>query len=238
MSFRLSWISLVLLAAFAVPASAQCKGQGTVCAEFDASPLVFYGRVTQASPSPEEQPLGPLLPQVVNFEVLEDFKGTAGGAASLTFDAAMPGQRFFTPGETVLVYARQTPDRSSWFAGCSRTRRVPPEDPELTTLRQLRSQVRGGSVEGTLEVAPARRPPAVPLGVDLGNLPIVIQAIDGTETVSITTQAGGYYLIPWLRPGRYRLRFDAPAFEAVLRDIVVAETGRCQTIDPIIVRPR
>jgi len=122
-----------------------CSPIGTACAEFDAAGLVFLGRVTDASPPIEDNPIGPLRPQTVTFDVIESFKGAAGNAA-LTFDPAEPGARLFSSGETVLVYARRRGDRGYWFAGCSRTRRVTPEDPELATLRQL-AKVRPSSIE-------------------------------------------------------------------------------------------
>lgn len=234
-----SWLLGLLLATLCVGhPSTECQGPGTTCAEYAASPLVFLGRVTQVSPDADDRALGPLLPQTVTFDVLEDFKGTAGGGASLTFDPAAPDARVFSTGETVLVYARGTPNQTIWFAGCSRTRRVAPDDPEITTLRQLRSGVRGASVEGTLQIPAMRRPPAAPLNADLGNLPLSLQALDGSETVVAASQSSGYFLFPWVRPGTYRLRFESAAFVPVVRDITIPENARCQTLEPIAVRPR
>src|SRR5436190_21494322 len=82
-------------------AAAQAAGcaPGTICAEFDESILVFYARVAQVTPDDEDQRrlIGPLRPQVVNFEVLEDFKGTVGGTATLSFDPLTPNGRTFVP---------------------------------------------------------------------------------------------------------------------------------------------
>jgi hypothetical protein len=199
--------------------------------------MVFVARVTQVVPT-DDQPLGPVLAQTVTFTVIEDFKGTAGGSATLTFDPAAPDARVFTPGETVLVYARPTADRSLWFAGCSRTRRVGTNDPELETLRRLQIGQRGGSLEGTLVVPANRRPPAVAHDASLDELRLSAQALDGSETFTILSQSSGYFLFPWLRPGVYRLRFESPRFVPVVRDVVVGDDARCQTLEPIAVRPR
>lgn len=233
------WLFGLALAAlhFGHP-SAECQGPGTICAEYDAAPLVFLGRVSQVTPEVNDREIGPLRPQTVTFEVIEDFKGTAGGGTTLTFDPAAADARVFSEAETVLVYAHPGADRSLWFAGCSRTRRVTPDDAELVTLRQLQNRDRGGSLEGTLQIPPSTRPPAAPRAADLGNLPLNLQALDGSGTVLVFSQASGYFLVPWVKPGLYRLRFDSPSFVPVVRDVAVGERGRCQTLEPIAVRPR
>ena len=82
-------LAAIALAGFQAPAGAApagCTGPGTICAEFDASVYVFLAKVIQVTPSPEDdhRQIGPMRPQVVQFDVLEDFKGTAGGTATLT----------------------------------------------------------------------------------------------------------------------------------------------------------
>jgi len=215
----------------------QCS-PGSVCAEYDAAGLVFVGRVTQVLPAAEDRQLGLLLHETVTFDVIEDFKTTAGVATMLELDPAAAGARLFSEGETVLVYARRTSHPDLWFAGCSRTRRVSPEDLELVTLRQLAARVNGASLEGSLEVSANPRPPAPPRNVDLANLQLTAQAMDGTGTVTISTQPGGYFLFPWLKPGTYRIRFDSPLYARYVRDVTIGERSRCQNLDPITVRPR
>jgi hypothetical protein len=239
---RHRWLALVILCvtfcAARPAAQAECA-PGTVCADYANATVVFVARVSYVSPAEDDRSLGPLIPQTVTFDVIEDFKGNAGAAASLLFDSSAPGARVFSVGETVLVYARPAAgDRSLSFAGCSRTRRIAADDPELTTLRQLRASSRGGSIEGVLQAPASAQPPAPPHNVDLGNLPLTLQPLDGAETIVVLSQPSGYFLFPWLRPGTYRLRFEAGAFVPVVRDITIAETAGCKTLDPIVVRPR
>ena len=233
-------LALAWLQAPATDAPAGCAGPGTICAEFDASSYVFLAKVMLVTPSPEDdhRQIGALRPQIVQFDVLEDFKGTAGGTATLTFDPAAPAARVFSADETVLVYAKRTQDRSVFFAGCSRTRRVALDEPELGTLRQLQSQISGGSIEGRFELPANRRPPALAPNHDLGLLPISIQALDGSGVYSVTSEPSGYFLIPWLKPGTYRLRFEPAGYVPFVRDVVVTARLRCFTLPPIPVRPR
>jgi hypothetical protein len=237
MTLRRSLASLALVVLLAGEASAECQGPGTVCAEYGAAGMVFLARVTEVSPEDDRQ-LGPVLHQSVAFEVIEDFKGTAGGSVVVTFDPAAPDARPFVARETVLVYARRIANTALWFAGCSRTRRVAPDDLELTTLRQLQTGSRGAGLEGSLVVPANNRPPAAARDASLGNLRLSIQALDGSETFTILSQSSGYFLFPWLRPGVYRLRFESPRFVPVVRDVVVGDDARCQTLEPIAVRPR
>jgi len=66
----------------------KCAGPGTICAEYDASANVFFARVVNVTPTEEEnrRVTGPLRAHTVQFEVIEDFKGTVGGGATLAFD--------------------------------------------------------------------------------------------------------------------------------------------------------
>jgi hypothetical protein len=244
---RQPWLAVVLLSVFgsgpadaqrpaSQPAESAACGSGSVCGEFDRHPVVFVGTVTQASPEADDHALGPLRPQIVNFQVIEDFKGASGSSTTLQFDPAAANARVFSSGETVLVYALRSGTLS--FAGCSRTRRVTLDDPELVTLRQLHALIPGGSIEGTLELPADPRPPAAPRNADLANLQLTAQALDGSGIMSISSQAGGSFLFPWLRPGEYRVRFVSPLFVPIVRDVVVTETTRCLTLPPIAVRPR
>lgn len=235
----LAWLfGLALVAQAAAPPPAPCAGPGTICAEYDAATLVFLARVASVSPELDERQVGPIRPQTVTFDVIEDFKGTAGSGATLPFDPAASDARMFVEGETVLVYAKPTQDKSVWFAGCSRTRRVAMDDAELITLRQLQIRLAGASLEGTLHVPASPRPPAVPKTFDLTNLPVSLQALDGTGTVIVASHGSGYFLFPWLKPGTYRLRFEPAGYVPVIRDIVVGDRSRCQVLEPIFVRPR
>jgi hypothetical protein len=212
-------------------------GPGTICADYDAADYVFVARVSQVTPSPDDRSVGPLLNQTVTFDVIEDFKATAGSGATLSVNPAARDARLFTPGETVLVYAKRV-ERSLVFAGCSRTRRVRLDEPELLTLRQLQLDARGSSLEGALQISPNVRPPALPRSADLGNVQISVQPMDGSDTVVVRTEPSGYFLVPWLRPGAYRLRMDSPALAPAVRDIVIADKTRCQTVDGLFARPR
>jgi hypothetical protein len=216
-------------------AQAPC-GPGTICADYDAADYVFYARVAQVTPSLDDRTVGPLLNQTVMFEVIEDFKATAGSGATLMVNPTVPDARLFTPGETVLVYARRV-DRTLVFAGCTRTRRVRPDEPEFTTLRQLQLDSRGSSLEGALQISTNARPPALPRSADLGNVQISLQAMDGSDTIVVRTEPSGYFLFPWLKPGAYRLRVEAPALAPAVRDIVIGDKGRCQSIDGLFARP-
>src|SRR3954470_6055733 len=104
----LAVIALAWLQAPAADAPKGCTGPGTICAEFDASSYVFLAKVIQVTPTPEDdhRQIATMRPQIVMFDVLEDFKGTAGGTATLTFDPAAPDARTFETDETVLVYAK------------------------------------------------------------------------------------------------------------------------------------
>lgn len=247
MQIRRTWLAVFVLSTFASgsslaqrpasgPAENSICGPGSICAEFAGHPVVFVGTVVQASPEADDRTLGPLRLQVVHFQVAEDFKGSSGSSTTLQFDPAADGARIFSIGETVLVYARR--DGEGWFAGCSRTRRVTRDDPELVTLRQLQALIPGGSIEGTLEVSDNPRPPAPARNVDLDKLPLSAQALDGSGTVSILSQPGGTFLFSWLRPGAYRIRFESPEFVPVVRDVVVAEKSGCLTIAPMRVSRR
>jgi hypothetical protein len=238
MSLKSGFLLASLLALGATDAFAQCQGPGTVCAEYDTATYVFFARVSQVSPDPDDRTLGALVPQNVTFDVIEDFKGTAGGATILTFDQSSAGARLFSVGEIVLVYARSTRENSIWFAGCSRTRRTTAEDPELETLRQIRGRTRGGSLEGNLMIPANRRPPALAPEANLANVTISLQALDGSETLAALSQPSGYFLFPWLKPGVYRLRVESPELASVIQDVTIGETARCQTLNPISVRPR
>jgi hypothetical protein len=218
------------------PQDSSSCGPGTICAEFDKHAVVFVGTVVQASPETYDRSIGPLRPQVVNFQVIEDFKGTTGGGVTLQFDPTVADGRLFSTGETVLVYASRA--GASWFAGCTRTRRVTLQEPELVALRNLHALTPGGTIEGTLELPANSRPPAPALNVDLGNLPLTAQALDGSTTVSIVTSPAGTYVFPWLTPGTYRIRFDSPTFVPAVRDVVVADKSRCVTMPAISVRMR
>ena len=246
---RQEWLGVFVLSALASgPAVAQRTtpavgaadgsscGPASVCQEFDSHPVVFVGTVVQVTPDPDDRSPGALRPQTVAFQVSEDFKGASGSSTTLAFDPAAGGARVFSNGETVLVYARR--DGSNWFAGCSRTRRVLPDDPELVTLRQLQGLIPGASIEGTLELPDNPRPPAAARSTDLANVPLTAQALDGAGTVSISSQPGGSFLFPWLRPGAYRIRLESPTFVPIVRDIIVAEKSRCVTMAPMTIRPR
>src|ERR1043166_7731055 len=80
---------------------------GTICAEYDAAAMVFLARVAQVVPENADFPLGPLRPQTVTFDVIEDFKGTAGSGTTLAFDPGAAGARPFSNREGVLVFARR-----------------------------------------------------------------------------------------------------------------------------------
>lgn len=217
---------------------AECE-PGTVCSDYDAASHVFLARVTQVTPPPDDRTAGPLLLQNVSFEVLEDFKNTAGGAINLTFNSEAPDARLFTAGETVVVYAKRVgADRALAFAGCSRTRRVTLDEPELAVLRELQLGGRGGSLEGTLDIPESARPPSLPRGANLANVPVTLQSMEEAETVTVVTQPSGYFLFPWLKPGRYRFRLDTPALAPILREVLIGERSRCQTLSGIAARPR
>jgi hypothetical protein len=218
--------------------TASLCGPGSVCAEYEASLAVFVGRVSLVSPHADDRTVGPMVAQAVTFEVIEDFKGSVGGGTSMTFDPAAPGARTFTLGENVLVYAKRSSDGTNWFAGCSRTRRVELTEPELITLRQLQRGTRGGSVEGWLQIPNNPRPPVLPQNTDLSRAQISLQPFDGAETIIVTTQPTGYFLFPWLRTGTYRLRLESPGLAPFIRDVIVGDTTRCQTVDIIPARPR
>lgn len=123
---------------------------------------MFLARVT---PEADDRQVGPLRPQTVTFDVIEDFKGTAGSGAILTFDPAAADARVFSAGETVLV-----------------------------ALRQLQAGSRGASLEGTLHIPASSRPPAAARAADLGNLPLSLQAMDGSDTIVLASQPSGYFL--------------------------------------------
>ncbi len=212
-------------------------GPGTICADYDAADYVFVARVSQVTPSLDDRTVGPLLNQTVMFEVIEDFKATAGSGATLMVNPTVPDARLFIPGETVLVYAKRI-DRTLVFAGCTRTRRVRLDEPEFITLRQLQLDTRGSSLEGALQISANARPPALPRGADLGNVQISLQAMDGSDTLVVLTEPSGYFLFPWLKPGAYRLRVEASALAPAVRDVVIADKGRCQTVDGLFARPR
>jgi hypothetical protein len=224
------WLIAAWLGAFCgvhpAVALAQC-GPGTVCADYTSANAVFFGRVAQVSPPAEDRTVGQLLLQTVTFDVIEDFKGTAGGGISMSFDPAAQDARLFAAGEVVLVYARR--GERVWFAGCGRTRQVTPDEPELITLRQLQLGTRGGSLEGMLQPLEGARPPALPRNFDLGRARITVQSMDNPETFEIFTQPTGYFLVPWLKPGTYRIRLESPALAPVVRDVTIGDSSRCVT---------
>jgi hypothetical protein len=231
---------LAVLSAGHLKAQTQAQGScgpGTICADYDAADYVFVARVAQVTPSPDDRTVGPLLNQTVTFEVIEDFKATAGSGATLVVNPSTPDARLFTPGETVLVYAKRI-DRTLVFAGCSRTRRVRLDEPEFIALRQLQLDTRGSSLEGALQISANARPPALARGADLGNVQISLQAMDGSDTIVVRTEPSGYFLFPWLRPGTYRLRVDSSALAPAVRDVVIGDKTRCQTVDGLFARPR
>jgi hypothetical protein len=219
-------------------AAGECTGPGTICAEYDAAAYVILARVSQVVPSLDDLPLGPIQPQTVTFDVIEDFKGSASGTAMLAFDPAAADARIFSPGETVLAYIRATSERGIWSAACSRTRQVSLNDAELIALRRLATRTLGGSVEGTLVEPLSPRPPGGPPDVDSGPLRITAQALDAPGMATASMPSPGYFLFGWLSPGSYRLRVESPASVPIVRDIVVGEHARCVTLPPLTIRPR
>jgi hypothetical protein len=222
----------------AVPAFGVCSDVGSVCAEFDRSRAVFFATVTHLTPDEDDRKPGVRRPRSVTFQIIEAFKGVTAGELTLAFQPTVSGDRPFSTGEAVLVYAARTNAEGLWFAACSRTRRITADDPELVALRQLMARAPGGALEGSLEIPEASRPPSLPPTTDLSNLQLTADSLDGQPTLSISTLPGGRFMFPWLPPGRYRIRFESDPYVPVVRDIVIGARNRCLDLEPISVRPR
>jgi hypothetical protein len=231
------WVAFVAPAVPSRPAVPPCADPGFICAEFDAATAVFTGTVVSLSAEPlDVQPRAARL-QTVIFEITEAFKGTAVGGLSIDFNLADEQERRFAVGETVVAYLRGSA-RTRLSTVCTRTRRIAPDDPELMALRELVHGTAGGVVEGALRVFEGSRPPALAASTSLDHLDVSAESVDRKETITVKSQAGGYFVFPWLEPGRYRIRFDAEKYAPVVRDVVIDARQRCLGLDPMIVQLR
>jgi hypothetical protein len=232
--------TLVLaLASGAGPRAAEgCAEPASICADFDRASVVFVGRVERAWPEAPDRQLEDVRPQTVAFDMVESFKGMTGGSATLVLNTAAVNERVFSVGEVVLVYAQKGAQPNLSTVACTRTRRVRPDDPELAVLAGLARADAGGTVEGSLVPLQGSQPAAPGPTAELGHLEISIESIERGDVVTIVSQPSGYFLVPWLQPGRYRLRLDAPAFAPVTRDVVIAAKARCVRLDPLTLRLR
>ena len=171
-------------------AEADCVGFPTL-SYFDAAKKVFVADVRAAS-----------YP-TVDFNVLEAYKGIGRGPTSLVIVSSYEGYNF-RAGERVLVYVFQRPD-GSLVTGCSPTRRVEKDDPELAFLRHLARREAGGRVEGYLGRFDNRwnRYPGVR---------ITLRSLSGYGPVlsTITGPIGGAYFFEWVPPGNYLVTLEAP----------------------------
>lgn len=220
----MEWFALAVLCALTVggqPPGECLADAGTVCESVKTTPLIFLGEVKNVNWDPRDQTRPP-GPQIVTFRVLEGLKGVTGAEITLSF-AAAGEQPEFMNGQRELVYARRSLSSQEWFASCSRSRSVAPDDPEVLALRNVIRGVVGAVVEGSLLIdATARKDVRV------------TAKSPGTEVgTKVLLNGGGRYLL-WLPPGRYTLRFDAPDYESRTIAVVVSQSDRCVTVEPVV----
>ena len=238
----IQWIGVAAGAALSAAGTSsmrrECGETPSICADFDRARLVFLANVESVTPEVVVRDPDAVRPQTVGFELLEGFKSTTGGFTTLTFNIAAPQERAFTRGETVVVYASQSPARDLWSVACTRTRRVSRDDLEMVVLRELAAAGPGAAVEGAVALLPGPRPPAPAPTAPLDRLQITAESLDRGEILSAASQTGGYFLLPWLLGGRYRIKVDSDLYVPVERDIFIATRARCAKLDPFTVRLR
>ena len=232
-------VSLALAAAqtAAAPPAPACAEPGSICAEFDAAAAVFVATVVSVSPEPQDSDSRGVRMQTVLFDVTESFKGPIAGPAAVEFNIADPQERRFSAGETVVVYVRGSA-KSRQTVSCTRTRRITADDQETTTLRQIVRGLPGGALEGSLHMLEGARPPALPASSLLDHLDVTAESLDGKGSFSVKTQLGGYFLLPWLEPGRYRIKISSDLYAPVARDVVIDARQRCLVLAPVTVQQR
>jgi hypothetical protein len=172
---------------------------------------IFVGRVERIAPLPKKNPRYFYGPELVRFQVLEAFKGTAVGVVEVQVgeDNGMRGYRFRKGGEYLVyadVYGASERLRAST---CSRTRELRAAGEDLTYLRSaFKDKTPLGRVAGTIELAQRdlarrsdRRKPAA--GID-----VIVQA-PGLERRARTDSAGRF-AVDGLDAGNYSVRLETP----------------------------
>lgn len=180
---------------------ALCLVNPPVCPAFDATPLVFYGRVTDVGREDAE------FYRAIGFRVIEALKGVTTPMVTIR-ESALFAERFhFRVGDRVLVYAMGGTD-NKWGTGCTRTRSVASGDPELRALRDLISGRAGALVYGQV------RPPhdhllnwQLPEMRALTGIGIRIHGKAGASG-RVLTDGLARFEQGWLDPGPYTLGIE------------------------------
>jgi hypothetical protein len=209
----------VLLAAAEVPTRADCAvvGDTPICYGLGESELIFLADVI----SVQDATAGGMRVADVRFRVLEPFKGVLAPDATLRFDATQAEQFTFVPGQRLLVYASRSQGR--WHSGCTRTRVVGADDPEIDILRGLTTGRPGGPVSGIVMSTTDAEQQLLP-GV---RVTLRGSAVDGGVERQATTSTDGVFQFGWVEPGSYNVVVAGPRGVEEQRTVVVERRSAC-----------
>jgi hypothetical protein len=68
-------------------------------------------------------------------------------------------------------------------------------------------------------------------GSAVPSVPVQVQNVDTNETSAGVTDSQGSFTVPFLRPGNYTLRVEAPGFKKAIRDGLTLQVGQTATIN-------
>jgi hypothetical protein len=204
-----------LLAAAEVPVRADCAAVGDtpICHGLRESELIFLADVVGV----QDATAAGMRVADVRFRVLERFKGVLTADVTLRFDATQAERFTFVPGQRLLVYASRSQGR--WHSGCTRTRAVSEDDPEIDILRGLTTTRPGGPLSGVV-MSTTDAEQRLLLGVRVSLLG------NGVDQ-QVTTGPDGVFQFGWVAPGTYSLVVAGPRGAEERRTVVVERRSAC-----------
>lgn len=211
-----------LLGLFLVMESAHAECVGfDVCTRFKHSGSVFVADVRDIA---RVKTAGGWFNDLT-FDVLEPFKNVKRGVTTLRMPPSVEGHNF-RAGERVFVLTTRNKD-GSWSNGCTGTRAVHEDDPDVRMARVLARGEDGASIGGRL------------VSVDNGrviwtrehpDVRVTLRRTSGATSV-VSTNRQGVFLFDWVRPGDYYVSVENQRGYPRLRQRVVVGPGQnCRSL--------
>jgi hypothetical protein len=219
MVFRLALALLVILPLVDVPLRADCAAVGDtpICYGFGESELIFLADVVDV----QDATAGGTRVADVRFRVVDRFKGVVAPDATLRFDATQAERFTFVAGQRLIVYASRSQGR--WHSGCTRTRVVGDDDPEIDILRGLTTGRPGGPLSGIV-MSTTDTGQRLLLGVRVS---LRGGVSDGGVNRQATTGPDGVFQFDWVAPGTYSLVVAGANGAEERRTVVVERRSAC-----------